>query len=122
MHQNPRLKTIGVALMLVGGVLAWMVVPGLSSLLIIAGLLLANTGVDTDLTDDGIKLGFTRLRAADLQDVYEGDNGEIVLVARNRRRFRIRKWHYDASDWIAIREHIRKLTRTKPNKPQHPTA
>jgi hypothetical protein len=120
-RQNPSLKIWGLSFLIAGMLLSWWLGPGLASIVNIAGILLAFTGIDTELSDDGVKLGFTKIESDEVADVYEDAHGSIVLVTRDRHRYRLKRWHYRASEWSRVREHIFGLIRTQ-NKTLHPTA
>ncbi len=110
--QNPKLRIIGLCLMTGGVILLcvsyrwWLPGFGIGLLLNIIALLLANIGTDTALTEEGFKLGFTRLDVSDLSDIYENGKGEIVLVTKSRRRLRLKRWHYEPSEWPGVRDHL----------------
>lgn len=120
-RQNPSLKIWGVALLIAGLLLSRWLGPGLASIVNIAGIILAFTGIDTELRDDGIKLGFTKIKSDELADVYEDTEGVIVIVTRDRHRYRLKRWHYRASEWSRVREHIFGLIESQ-NKPAYTTA
>jgi hypothetical protein len=115
-RQNPALKIWGLTLLIAGMLLSWWLGPGPASIVNIAGLLLAFTGIDTELSDDGVKLGFTKITTDEVADVYEDTEGVIVLVTRDRHRYRLKRWHYRFSEWSRVREHVFGLIRTQ-NKP-----
>ncbi len=117
---NPYLRVTGLTLIFLGISLTYWSVPVFGDLLAFVGMLIAFIGVDTKLTEQGVKLGFTNLTGQQIEDVYEEGDSEIVLVARGHRRYRVKRWHYKSSEWNPIREHLNNLTK-KQNKPDMAT-
>jgi len=107
--QNPKLKVWGLTLVVVGMLLSWWLGPGLASIVNITGIILAFTGIDTELTDNGVKIGFTRIRADEVTNLYEEPAGILVLATRSRHRYRMKKWHYKGSEWGRLKMHLAKV-------------
>lgn len=108
--QNPILKIAGILFCSIGVIISWRFGSGLGSIANVIGLLLTFTGTDTELMKDGIKLGFTKIFRQDIEDVYENGDSEIVLVAKRRRRYRVKRWHYKSDEWKIIKNHLKNLT------------
>ena len=105
-RQNSSLKLWGFTLLIAGMILSWWIGPGLASIVNIAGIILISTGIDTVLRNDGIKLGFTRIKSEEVASISEDTEGVIVLMTRDRRSYQLKRWHYRASEWLRIRDHI----------------
>jgi hypothetical protein len=120
-RQNSLLKFWGLTLLFAGMLLSWWLGPALASIINIVGIILAFTGIDTVLQHDGIKLGFTKIKSDQVADVYEHTEGVIVVVTRDGHCYQLKRWHYRASEWSRVREHIFGLIGSQ-HKSAHTTA
>lgn len=78
------------------------------SFVLIAGLLLQHTGTELTLTDEGIKLGFTKISWSSIDHIDLVSDAKIVIITRMgiRRSFKLTRWHYHPSDWPLVRERL----------------
>ncbi len=113
LQQNPRVKWSGIAILLGGGVLMlaswylkWM--PGfiISDVILLSGICVRSLGIDTQISQEGINFGFTKISWDEIESVHQLSEKRIGVVTLRRRCYTFKKWHYLRSDWEIFKNTI----------------
>lgn len=72
------------------------------ALLTLVSTIVGVVGIDTEVSEDEIRIGFSRIKAIEITDSTELENG-YFQIRTSKKVYLIKKWIFRENDW----EHLR---------------